>query len=192
MSGKPRQAPAQGAAKADHIIFTISKACSYAGGAAVIVVMLVAVIDVILAKLVKISFPSATEWITYLNILIVFAPLAFVELERGHTRVDLLEGRTHPVVLKSIHIFSLLLSMAVFGFMTYCGIRLVLSQISTGERSSSDAFAKLAFDMWIFGLIYTVGCGLATLSFVWSLVREFLGLSIFGRSSTEEKGGEKP
>ncbi len=173
---REKKSPRSGLMKADRVVFKLSKYCSYAGGVAVVMVMLVAVIDVVLAKFFKMSFPSATEWITYLNVLIVFAPLAYVELARGHTRVDLLGEKSPPAVSKIIRIFALLLSAVVFGYLTYCGVKLVRNQFITGTSSSSDAFAKLAFDLWIFGVIYTLGCALATLSFLWALLREFTGI----------------
>lgn len=180
----------RGLLKFDRAAFKVSKWCSWAGGVAVIIVMLVSVIDVIMAKIFKASFPSATEWVTYLNILIVYAPLAYVELERGHTQVDILSGRVPKAVTKGIRIFSLFLSVAVFGFLTYTGTKLLLKQIASGESSSADAFAILAFPLWLFGAIYTLGCLLATISFILTIIREFTGINAHNDSISETNSSD--
>lgn len=177
-------------AKADKVIFKISKYISYAGGVAVCAIMLIAVIDVILAKFFKTALPSATEWITYLNVLIVFPPLAYVQLERGHTNVELFNNKFPPLVLKIIRICSLVLATAVMAFLAWLGFKMTVAKFLSGESSSSDAFAVMAFKIWIFGAVYTVGSGLCALSFLWSLVREFTGLSIFERAKPAEASSE--
>ena len=188
MNEKKRVSPAL--AKADKTIFKISKWISYAGGVAVCAIMLIAVIDVILAKFFKSALPSATEWITYLNVLIVFPPLAYVQLERGHTNVELFNRTFPPLVLKIIRICSLILAAAVMVFLAWLGFKMTVAKFISGESSSSDAFAVLAFKIWIFGAVYTVGCGLCALSFLWSLVREFAGLSILDHTKPAEDSSE--
>ncbi|MCD8115983.1 MAG: TRAP transporter small permease [Oscillospiraceae bacterium] len=177
--------------KFDRGMFRVMKGVSYVGGFAVIVVMLMSLIDVILAKLFHSALPSATEWVTYLNILIVYPPFAYVQLERGHTRVDLFEGKMSHAVSKTIRIISLLLATAVMAFLTQRGYVVTMSKFLSGESSSVDAFAKMSFKIWIFGVVYTVGCGLGTISFLWSVVREFIGLSIYEPKGQEGTGDKE-
>ena len=174
----------------DRGMLNLMKYISYAGGFAVIVVMLISLVDVILAKIFHTALPSATEWVTYLNILIVYPPLAYVQLERGHTKVDLFEGKMPRLPQKVIRVISLLLATAVFAFLTWRGYAVTVAKFASGERSSVDAMAKLAFKTWIFGAIYTAGCGLGTISFLWSVIREFIGLSIFEPKADDENGEE--
>lgn len=161
--------------KADKNVLKWSEYCGYAGAAAVLVIMVIGVVDVILSKTIKSSVPSGNEWITYLNVLIVYAPLAYVQLSRGHVQVDLIREKIPPSGQKAVRIFSLVFSLIVFLLLFYCGIKLMSNQISSGQRSSSDALAKGAFDLWIFGAIYTVGCAMAAFSFLWCIIREFFG-----------------
>ena len=165
--------------KLDRGMMNTMKYVSYAGGVAVILVMLISLVDVVLAKVFHTALPSATEWVTYLNILIVFPPFAYVQLERGHTKVDLFEGKMSSGLSMFIRVVSLLLAAAVMAFLTWRGGVVTMEKFLSGERSSVDAMAKMAFDIWIFGVVYTIGCGLGTISFLWSVVREFIGLSIF-------------
>jgi TRAP-type C4-dicarboxylate transport system permease small subunit len=192
MRGK--KVPAPWLKRADSIVFRGCRIFSYLGGAAVIAAMLIAVIDVILARFSHSALPSATEWITYLNIVMVFPPLAYVELERGHTQVDLFEERMPPGVTKAIRVLALILAVAVMAFLTWRGGALTAQKFLTGESSSPDAFARMAFQIWIFGAVFTVGCGMGAFSFLWTIVREFTGMSIFERkpdNGRDAGGGEE-
>ncbi len=177
--------------KCDRGMLKIMKWISYAGGFAVIVVMLMSLIDVILAKFFHSALPNATEWVTYLNILIVFPPFAYVQLERGHTKVDLFDGKIPHAMEKAIRVFSLILATAVMAFLTQRGYVVTVEKFLSGESSSVDAMAKFAFKTWIFGAVYTVGCGLGTIAFLWSVIREFTGLSIFEENHAEMINGEE-
>lgn len=174
----------------DQTMLKIMKWVSYAGGFAVILVMLISLVDVILAKLFRTALPNATEWVTYLNILIVFPPFAYVQLERGHTKVDLFDGKLPHVTEKTIRVISLLLATAIMAFLTQRGWVVTMAKFASGESSSVDATAKMAFKIWIFGVVYTVGCGLGTIAFAWSVVREFMGLSIFEKKPVDHDGEE--
>ena len=165
------------------------KLLSYIGGGAVMLVMLISIVDVLLAKFFHSALPSATEWVTYLNIVIVFCPFAYVQLVRGHTKVDLLDGKIPHWLSKGIRVFSHILAVGVMGFLTWRGWVVLLQKIASGESSSVDVFAKMAFKIWPFALIFTVGCALGTLAFLWSIVREFTGLSIFEPQEDEAEGG---
>lgn len=176
--------------KIDDTMMRIMKWVSYAGGFAVIAVMLISLVDVILAKFFRSALPNATEWVTYLNILIVYPPLAYVQLERGHTKVDLFEGHIAHRTEKVIRIISLILATAVMAFLTWRGFAVTAAKLASGESSSVDAMAKLAFKVWIFGAVYTVGCGLGTVSFFWSVIREFTGLSIFEKKTDDTDSEE--
>lgn len=174
----------------DQAMLKIMKLVSYAGGFAVILVMLISLVDVVLAKFFRTALPNATEWVTYLNILIVFPPFAYVQLERGHTKVDLFDGKLPHVTEKTIRVISLLLATAVMAFLTQRGWVVTMAKYASGESSSVDATAKMAFKIWIFGVVYTIGCGLGTIAFAWSVLREFIGLSIFEKKTAETDGGE--
>ncbi len=179
-----------GLKKADTVAVNITKYFSYLGGVAVGVAMLISVIDIILIKIFNSSFPSAHEWVTYLNIMMVFPALAYVELDRGHIAVNFMDNIFPDGLRKGIRIFSRLLAVALMGFITYRGAVLTMDKFASGESSSANAFAVLSFKTWTFAALYTVSCGLFTLSFVWTLVREFTGMSILDTKQEDESENE--
>jgi len=166
----------------DQTVFRITKWISYLVGAAILVIMLLALVNVLVSKIFKFSIPSSTEWITYLNILAVFPAVAFVQLDRGHTRVDLFDNHFSPMVQKIIEIFSNLVGMGVCGLISWRTFVLFQDHIQKGTMSSSSALTKGAFPLWPFSLMLSVFCALWLLTFGWSIVR-----CIVRRPSTNEE-----
>lgn len=172
----------------DAVVLKISRWISYLVGAAILVIMLLALVNVIVTKLFKFSVPSSTEWITYLNILAVFPAVAFVQLDRGHTRVDLFDNRFPPFLQKVIEIFSDLLGMALCGLISWRAFVLFQDQLRKGTMSSSSALTKGAFPLWPFSLMLSVFCALWLLAFGWSIVRAIVRKTPSGPEN--EKGGD--
>lgn len=170
----------RGLKKADRAICKVMECTSWVGGAAVALAMLISVADVILIKVFGSAFPSAHEWVTYLNIAMIFPALAFVELDRGHTDVRLFDHVFPPIVTRIIRVFSLVLATAVMAFLTWRGFTYMMTLMKTGEMSSTYVFQKLAFPLWPFALIYSVGCLLCCIAFAWTVVRVCTGMSVFG------------
>ena len=159
--------------RVDRAVLKTSRWISYIVGGAILVIMLLALLNIIVTKLFKFSIPSATEWITYLNILAVFPAVAFVQLDRGHTRVDLFDRSFPPVVMKIIEVFSDFLGAGICGFMSWRAFVLFQDHISRGTMSSSSALTKGAFPLWPFSLALSVFCAIWLLTFLWSVVRVF-------------------
>lgn len=157
--------------RVDQVIFRITKWISYLVGAAILAIMLLALVNVLVSKIFKFSIPSSTEWITYLNILAVFPAVAFVQLDRGHTRVDLFDNKFSPVVQKIIEIFGDLVGMGVCALVSWRAFVLFEDHIQKGTMSSSSALTKGAFPLWPFSLMLSVFCALWFLTFGWSIVR---------------------
>lgn len=160
--------------KIDQRVVAISKGISYLVGAAILIIMVLAFFDTLSSKLFGSSIPSATEWITYLNILAVFPAVAFVQLTRGHTRVDLLDNALPVAVKKAVRIIGHLLGAAVCALMSWRAVVLCMQQFATKTMSSSSALTKGAFPLWPFALILGVCSLFWMLSNVWSIVRELI------------------
>ncbi len=160
--------------RVDRAVLKASRGISYIVGGAILIIMLLALLNVIVTKLFKFSIPSSTEWITYLNILAVFPAVAFVQLDRGHTRVDLFDNAFPPLILKLIEVFSDVLGAAVCGLMSWRAFVLFQEHIQRGTMSSSSALTKGAFPLWPFSLALSVFCALWLLTFLWSVVRVFM------------------
>lgn len=155
----------------DGVVLRISRIISYLVGAAILIIMLIALVNVIASKLFKSSVPSATEWITYLNILAVFPAVAFVQLDRGHTRVDLFDDKFSKPMQKCIEIFSDLLGMGLCGLMSWRAFVLFQEHMQKGTMSSTSALTKGSFPLWPFSLLLSIFCALWLLSFGWSIIR---------------------
>lgn len=166
--------------KIDHRLFKVTEYASWIGGIAVGLAMLISVVDIILIKVFGSAFPSAHEWVTYLNIVMIFPALAFVELERGHTDVRLFDDVFPPIVTRIIRIFSLVLATLVMGFLAWRGFAVMINMYRTGEMSSTYAFQLLRFPIWPFAVIYALGNVLCCIAFAWTIVRVVCGMSVFG------------
>lgn len=177
--------------RVDRAMLTISRYISYLVGAAILIIMFLALINVVVTKLFKFSVPSATEWITYLNILAVFPAVAFVQLDRGHTRVDLFDNRFPGFVQQIIQIFSDLLGMVLCGLISWRTFVLFQDQIQKGTMSSSSALTKGSFPLWPFSLLLSVFCALWLLAFAWSIIRTLVRGRAAAPAETDKKeGGE--
>ncbi len=173
-----------GFGRADRVVLRVSRCISYIVGAAILIIMLLALLNVITSKLFKFSIPSATEWITYLNILAVFPAVAFVQLDRGHTRVDLLDHLMPGAGKKIIEVFSDLLGAGVCVLLSWRAFVLFEDQLRMGTMSSSSALTKGAFPLWPFSLALGLFCALWMLTFLWSILRCFI------RTHEKEEGGD--
>lgn len=175
----------------DGIVLKISRIISYMVGAAILIIMLLALINVIVSKIFKFSLPSSTEWITYLNILAVFPAVAYVQLDRGHTRVDLFDNRFSAPVKKAIEVFSNFVGMVICGLISWRTFVLFLDQLAKGTSSSSSTLTKGAFPLWPFSLLLSFFCALWLLAFGWSIARVFVSMKKNSGQPTnmEDKGG---
>ena len=176
----------------DRIMLKISRYISYLVGAAILIIMLLALINVIVTKLFKFSVPSSTEWITYLNILAVFPAVAFVQLDRGHTRVDLFDNRFPAAVKKLVEVFSDILGMGLCGLISWRAFVLFQDQLRKMTMSSSSALTKGAFPLWPFSLLLSFFCVLWLLAFAWSVVRVIVRDMCNKSRETETKEGGDP
>lgn len=159
------------AKKVDKIVFRAMWGVSILSGASLMLVALICTIDALGAKIFSVSVPNGTEWVTYLNIPVVFLAIGFIQVERGHTTVDLISGRFPEVIQKIIRAIGNLLGIFVCAYVGYCSWKLTLDKIATSAKASSAAGAFL---VWPFALVIAVGFLLLMLAFVWTLIREFV------------------
>jgi len=85
----------------------------FVSGAAVIMIMLVIVIDVISRNVFNISLAGAIETVRVLMILAVFGGMAYTALKNSHVRVDIFINRFSPLVKQSIVAAADLLAVGV-------------------------------------------------------------------------------
>ena len=161
--------------KVDSWIVRIIKWISYISGVCLVGIMLVASFNVIGEKLRKVGLPvtgipASTEIIQYLHIPVVFLAAAFVTLDRGHTRIDLLSSHFPKVVQKICTTIGNLCGAAICGIITYCALLQMEKHITRHVMSSVSG---VGFPLWPFSLMTAIGFAMLAISFLWSIVRQY-------------------
>ena len=163
--------------KIDSVFVRVLKYIAYVSAVCLLGIMLVAFFNVLGEKLRKLGLPvtgipASTEIVQYLHIPVVFLAAAFVTLDRGHTRIDLLCVKLPKVVQKVFAVIGDLCGIAICALISYRGFIQMGKFISRHRMSSVSG---VGFPLWPFALIMSVGFILLALSSVWAIVREVTG-----------------
>lgn len=163
--------------KIDSAVVKTLKYISYVSAVCLIGIMLVAFFNVLGEKLRKVGvpvtgIPASTELIQYLHIPVVFLAAAFVTLDRGHTKVDLVSAKFPKAVQKIVGVFAHLVGIAVCGL---CAQRGLVQMGKFIARHKMSSVSGVGFPLWPFALIMSVGFILLALSFIWAIIRDVTG-----------------
>ncbi len=159
------------AKKIDKIIFKAMWGVSLLSGLSLLAVAVLCAADALGGKIFSASIPNGTEIVTYLNIPVVFFAMAFIQVERGHTTVDLFSGRFPKGLQKAIHLAGYVLGALICAFVGFCSFQLVLDKYKTSAKASA---AASSFVIWPFAMVIVIGFMLIAAAFVWCAFREFL------------------
>lgn len=157
--------------KIDRVVFLVFKGLSYISAVALIAVAVLCTANVLTTKLFKFGIANATEMVTYLNIPVVFLAIAFIQVERGHTSIDLLLDKFPKKVQQIIMFLAYLLGTAVCSFIGWREITLTVDKFTTLAKSSQ---ARNAFVVWPFAAIVAVGFITLAIAMLWCAIREFI------------------
>ena len=150
-------------------ITTVVKYFSYVAVVCAAFTMIIAVADVIGVKIFKWAIPSSVEYIEELMVLIVFLCIAYVELERGHIRVTIME-RFMPGVLRHIFkLFGYLVGTLIIGFMSWRGFELVRYSFDMGLVKTGT----VRFPLWPSHLAVFIGLTSLTIVYILLLCKTF-------------------
>lgn len=155
----------------DNGIFNLMKWISYVSAVCLLVITLLSTADVAASKFFNHGITNATDIVTYLNIPVVFLSAAYVQLERGHTHIDLIYTHFPQWGQKIVHTVGNILGVCVSAFIAYRAILSTVQKFEVVEKSSSSASA---FVVWPFAAVISLGFLLMAAAFLWSLVREFV------------------
>jgi TRAP-type C4-dicarboxylate transport system permease small subunit len=151
--------------------------------------MLVAFFNIIGEKLRTLGLPvsgipASNEIVSYLHIPVVFLAAAYVTFDRGHTRIDMLTSK-FPKALQELFItIGYLFGVAICTFVSWRAF-IQMGKFITRHKMSS--VTGVAFPLWPFALVTALGFGLLALSFLWSILRQYINKD---HSSTSTiKGG---
>lgn len=155
----------------DKIIFKIMKGVSWLAGISLLAVAVLCTVDALSSKFLSASVPSGTDWVTYMNIPVVFLSMGFIQVERGNTVVDLLSCKFSKKVEKAVKVAGYAIAVFMCGLLGRCGFVMMMEKLQKHTLSSGQ---MSAFPVWPFALIVALGYTLAAVSFFWCILREFL------------------
>jgi TRAP-type C4-dicarboxylate transport system permease small subunit len=155
--------------EADRIVTHIIRTVSYISGACLIGIMLVAFFNVLGEKLITKGIPMSTEIVQYLHIPVVFLACAYVTLDRGQVKVDLLYTLLPKCLQTAVAIFGDVLGSFISAFVAVRGFIQTAKFI---DRHTMSSVSGIGFPVWPFGIILSTGFSLLAFSFLWSIVRK--------------------
>lgn len=168
--------------KTDRAIVKTIKTISIASGICLLGIMLIAFVNVIVEKTMHTSIPASTEMIQYLHVPVVFLAAGYVTLDQGHTRIDLLSKHLPHTVQKICLTIGDLCAVGICSFVCYMGFVRMQDALEHHTKSSTTG---TGFALWPFMLVFSIGFALLAFTFLWSIVRRFVGPA----KETTDKGG---
>ena len=178
----------------DKWVVRVLKWLSYVSAVALVGIMLVAFFNVIGEKLRQAGLPvtgipASQEIVQYLHIPVVFLAMAYVTLDRGHTRIDLLCSKFPKILQAFFGLVGNLCGIFISGFISWRGF---IQTIKYFERNKMSSVTGVGFPLWPFALILSVGFALLAVSFLWAIVRQFCGPKTEERPAPgTENGGDR-
>lgn len=172
----------------DTWVVRIIKWISYVSGVCLVGIMLVAFFNVIGEKLRQAGLPitgipASTEIVQYLHIPVVFLAMAYVTLDRGHTRIDLLCSRFPAALQTFFAVLGNLCGIFISVFISWRGFIQMDKHIT---RNIMSSVTGMGFPLWPFSLMFSLGFALLAFSFLWAIVRQFCA-----PAPQAEKGGDQ-
>ncbi|MGI9951900.1 TRAP transporter small permease [Moorellaceae bacterium AZ2] len=167
MSEKPRGSRTTFAV-AEVVLSKVVWALSIASTVCLAAIMLIAVIDIVGTKFFRQAFPGAPEFIQSLNAPLVFLAVAFVQLDRGHTRIELLQQRMPRVIKHGIRLTGNILGIIICFVFGWRGF-VYMQECMLAHKTAGGA---VQFPIWPFVATLMVGYFLLALAFIVSLMKE--------------------
>ena len=153
------------------ILAKIVKYQAYVSAFCIALSALIAVIDVITSKFIGWSVPGASESIEQLNIPLIFLAIGYVQLDRGHIRVDVLDNLLPKTALKAIRILSHLFGFSICSFIGWRTLILMQRSISVGETALGVSWLLI----WPFILCMFFGWAFMAITSIAEIVRGIAG-----------------
>lgn len=142
----------------------IIKALAYVAGAAVILMMLITVIDVLL-RLFNIGLTGAYDLVRACGVISVACALPYLTAVKGHIAIEFFYhkcGKIGRIVLDIIFRIS---SLAIFGLLAFYTFKNGISLFRAGE-----VFPNLGLPVFWIPLVISLNCILMMVVFVYHLV----------------------
>jgi TRAP-type C4-dicarboxylate transport system permease small subunit len=148
-------------------VTSVNKRLSIGSTIFVGLIMIIATVDVITAKLFGVSVPSGKQLIEEFNVLLVFLAIAYVTHERGHIRLTILERWMSNRLAHTFRLLWYVIGALVTGFCTWRAVALVLDSFT----HHAQKFGAMYF-AWPFQAVTVLGFALLTITFIMLFVKE--------------------
>ena len=133
---------------------------------------IIATVNVIYSKMFSKSIPSASDYITYFLVPVVYLSVAHALLDKGLVVADVLSRKFPRLVVLIINSISYVVGAVAGVFIASRQYSLMLEYIAIRKRSSIN---RLNFPLWPFSFILGVGMLLMTFGFIWVIIRDWSG-----------------
>ncbi|MEB8386487.1 TRAP transporter small permease [Rhodobacteraceae bacterium KMM 6894] len=151
------------------------------GGTAILMMMLQICMDAGMRTLASSSVPGTLEIVSfYYMVAVVFLPLAYIQLHRGHVIIELFTSGLRPRTVSFID--GLVYSFAAFamGYFTMAAFNKAVAMTNLGEF----VLGVILVFTWPARWFVVVGTGLMSIVYAFSALEEFI--KAFGRGSPDE------
>lgn len=155
----------------DNCFLSVTKILAAIAAIFLVLIMLIAFVDALMGKLFVYNIPHANEFITYSGVPIVFLALAYTQLLRRHTTVELLTEKMPRFVAKILTVVMYLASAAFCFLMTWRGIVYTADTYTSGVISGTIS----GFKVWPFAAMMVVGWITWGAAYIWDVVRLIVG-----------------
>lgn len=160
--------------KADRAFITVVRSISYLSAVCLVGIMLVAFFNVIGEKLRQVGLPvsgipASTEIIQYLHIPVAFLASAYVTMDRGHTKVDLLSNKLPQIVQTICFVLGDLVGSAICAVISW---RAFVQMGKFIARHRMSSVSGVGFPLWPFALIAALSFAMLSVSLLWDIIRK--------------------
>ncbi len=170
--------------KLDNAIDRIDKGFTMVGAAAMLIMLVVTVADVIMSRIFNLPFPGATEVVTSAMPISVFAFLLAAQRRGRHISIDMVTGRLPRGAASALGLMALLIGVFLFGLLTWLNIPLAVHSIRIGEHTGGN----VAVPIYPAKVMIPLATGMITVQFlleIYRKIRTFLGRSTIDGLSAE-------
>jgi TRAP-type C4-dicarboxylate transport system permease small subunit len=133
-------------------------------------IMIIATIDVITAKVFSTSVPGAQGLIEEFNVVAVFLTIAYVAHERGHVRITLFERWMSDKLILAFKLLGYIIGTCICSFCCWRAWTLLLESI----EQHTQKYGAIDFPVWPFQITVVLGFALLAITFLLLFVKEML------------------
>jgi TRAP-type mannitol/chloroaromatic compound transport system permease small subunit len=146
--------------------------------AALLTMLVVTVADVIMNKIFNSPFPGATEVITSVMPISVFAFLLSTQLKKRQISIDMLLDRMGPKLKQLLIITGQIVGIFLFGLLTKLNVPLAIYSYEIGEHTGGN----VAVPMYPAKIIIPIATGLITIQLIIQLIKSLRALLNSGKN----------